>query len=85
MFQGIYDKTSFWKAMETKNGEIIPSMCWNTNFKLRILKKKKGMIEFKYHHFTTVNKLMDLGNDHQGLLVSQKERTWQYVPPSRNT
>ena len=43
------------------------------------------MIEFKYHHSTIVNKLMDPGNDHQGLPVPQKEIiTRHYVPSNRN-
>lgn len=34
---------------------------------------KEGMIKLEYHHFTTLNELMDLGNDHQWLQMSQKE------------
>ena len=33
------------------------------------------IIKFKYHYFTTSNQIMDLGNDHQGPLSSQKEKT----------
>ena len=33
------------------------------------------IIKFKYHYFTTSNKIMDLRNDHQGPLASQKEKT----------
>lgn len=43
------------------------------------------MIDFKYHHFTIVDKLMDLENDHQWLQISHTQKTtWHYVPPSRN-
>lgn len=33
------------------------------------------IIKFKYHYFTTSNEVTDLGNDHQGPLAPQKEKT----------
>ena len=33
------------------------------------------IIKFKYHYFTTSNEVTDLGNDHQGALAPQKEKT----------
>lgn len=32
------------------------------------------MIDLEYHHVAATTKLMDMGTDHQQLLISQKER-----------
>ena len=43
--------------------------------KVFMLRTQELIIKFKYHYFTTSNKIMDLRNDHQGPLASQKEKT----------
>lgn len=35
---------------------------------------KKRWIELEHYHFATPNGIIDLGNDHQWLLISQKEK-----------
>lgn len=38
------------------------------------LTKEDGLVSLEYHYFPFRFELMDLGNDHQWLLASQKER-----------
>lgn len=35
------------------------------------------MIQLEYYHFVTFNEFMDIGNDHQWLLTSQKRKSNQ--------
>lgn len=47
---------------------------------------KKRWIELEYYHFATPGGIIDLGNDHQWLLISQKrETTEHYIPLDENT
>ena len=43
------------------------------------------MIELEHHYFATPNELMDLGNNHEWLLTTQKRKiTKHYVPLDRS-
>lgn len=69
-----------WKPQAVRNifNRLKEYQFWTQN-------SNKGMTDFKSHHFTVVNKLMDLGNAHQWLLISHTQKmTWHYVPPNRN-
>lgn len=36
-------------------------------------------MQLEYHHFVNFSELIDLGNDHQWLLTSQKERQSNFM------
>lgn len=47
-------------------------------------KKKKNLIKLEQHHFSTLNELADLGNNHQqAALITKRETPRHSIPPNK--